>query len=387
LAKRPGDRYDTAGALAADARAALAPPPFAPPSAPVTRRRWTVVAAGAAMIAILALVLALTLGRSHGRIGATPTTQPSVEPTTASPGPAIPVNSVLQVDPKTEQVERTVSGALRGDSGTNGGNPVLAVGEGAVWVAWGSWVTPVEPQTGQHPEPIVYTCQCAGPGQTIALGLRTVWLPGVQADNRAGLVQRVDPATDKPLKAIHLAAGLGGPQGLGTGSGTLWAVFGNGTVLGFDATGRITHQLEVHKSLDRVVVGFDSVWILDKLDGLVIRVDPTKDAVIDTIHVTGSLSAIALGAGGLWVVDGIGGTVVPIDPSADRAGTPIRVGDAPTGIAAGLGGVWVTDKDGSIYRIDPVTHDKSTIDIGTPLTAIAVDQASRTLWVTATVPD
>ncbi len=385
MAKRAADRYPTAGALAEDAREALAPAPSWVPIPPPTRRIWPFVVAATAVLIAIAVILVLTFGHSRGTLTAAPTATPPSTSPTGSSVPAVPLDSVVQIDPRTGHVERSVDDALRGDVHTNGGNPVLAVGEGAVWAVWGSWVTPVDPESGQHPEPLQFTCGCAGPGVTVALAFQAVWLPGAEGDSGPGIVIRLDPATDQVLRRIHLGRlELQGPQGYSSGLGALWAVFGNGTVLGFDAAGDITHDFDVHKSLDRAVVGFDSLWLLDKLDSLVLRVDPRSDEVTDRIHVTGSLSAIAAGAGGIWVVDGIGGTVVPIDPSINKAGTPIRVGDAPTGIAAGLGAVWVTDEDGNVYRIDPITHDRSTIVVGPSLTAIALDPDSKTLWVTAT---
>ncbi len=386
MAKRPEDRYPTATAMAEDARTALAPAPAWVPTPPPTRRLWPLAVVAGALVVVVVVILLRILGHSQGTIttGAPTTGPPSVTPT-GSPVPTVPLDSVVQLDPRIGHIERTVTDAFRGDVHSNGGNPVLAVGEGSVWVVWGSWETPVDPKSGQHPDPFMYTCGCAGPGATVALAFRAVWLPGVLGDNGNGLVNRIDPATDQPLKPIRLSGlGLGGPQGFAAGLGAMWAVFGDGTVLGFDAGGDLAHHFDVHKSLDRVVVGFGSLWLLDRLDSLVLRFDPGTGKVVGTIGVTGSPSAITSGAGGLWLLDGIAGAVIPIDPTTDKAGQPIRVGDSPTGIAAGLGGVWASDEDGKVYRVDPITHDFSTISVGTPLSAIAVDAESHTLWLTAT---
>ena len=94
----------------------------------------------------------------------------------------------------------------------------------------------------------------------------------------------------------------------------------------------------------------------------VTRVDPT--GLPTPITVGGSPSAIALGAGGVWVANRGDDTVVRIDPSTRAVTTTIPVGKAPAGIAFGAGSVWVANSgDGTVSRIDPET-DKviETID-------------------------
>ena len=58
------------------------------------------------------------------------------------------------------------------------------------------------------------------------------------------------------------------------------------------------------------------------------------------------------------------------------------MGLGPTDVAVGLGAVWVTNHgDGTISKIDPVTGNVETFEIGAPVAAIAVDEGSDTVWV------
>jgi YVTN family beta-propeller protein len=86
------------------------------------------------------------------------------------------------------------------------------------------------------------------------------------------------------------------------------------------------------------------------------------------------------------VLDTFAATVTFIDASTNEAHSPVGVGTSPNGIAVGLGAVWVADADGSLYRLDPVTNESTHASVGTPLTAVAVDEADGIVWVTTGEP-
>ena len=108
----------------------------------------------------------------------------------------------------------------------------------------------------------------------------------------------------------------------------------------------------------------------------------TRRDRLTAIPVGGSPSAIALDAGGVWVANRSDDKVVRIDPSTPAVTTTIPVGKAPAGITVSPGAVWVANSgDGTVSRIDPEINEVSeTIEVGeSPQSIIA---ANGRIWVT-----
>jgi DNA-binding SARP family transcriptional activator/streptogramin lyase len=111
-----------------------------------------------------------------------------------------------------------------------------------------------------------------------------------------------------------------------------------------------------------VVVGFGSVWVSDAGQEVVLRIDPRRRVVADTIGVGADVQALAVGFGSIWVADGNSARVTRIDPKDDRVVATIPLGSSGRtpnvsfAIAAGAGAVWATGGDGLVERIDPRTN-------------------------------
>ena len=160
--------------------------------------------------------------------------------------------------------------------------------------------------------------------------------------------------------------------------------------------GRITDQYSVGHSPGAVTAGGGSVWVANRLDGTVSRID--RDRQVVTIDVGGAPAALAFGAGSLWVADGdvarrragrsrlqqgaASGSRPPTRrarwrspegalwvvsgadgarpprrprPTLDRA-RAIPIGVKATAIAAGAGALWVASEEaGTVTRLDPRT--------------------------------
>ena len=98
------------------------------------------------------------------------------------------------------------------------------------------------------------------------------------------------------------------------------------------------------------------MWVTDNLADNVTRVDPT--GALTPIAVGNGPSGIAVGEGGVWVADSLDNAVVRIDPNRRAVVETIPVGQSPAGVAVGGGSVWVANSgDGTVSRIDPVTDD------------------------------
>jgi hypothetical protein len=49
-------------------------------------------------------------------------------------------------------------------------------------------------------------------------------------------------------------------------------------------------------------------------------------------------------------------------------------------MAVGPDAVWVGDRDGSLYRVDPLTLEVSELPVGSAVMAIGVEEASGSVW-------
>jgi DNA-binding beta-propeller fold protein YncE len=81
--------------------------------------------------------------------------------------------------------------------------------------------------------------------------------------------------------------------------------------------------------------GDDAVWRID-IPGPGRPVTPTRIPVGD------GPSDVAVGEGGVWVVNRNEGTVSRVDPERNEVAETIPIDNVPRGVAAGGGAVWVT---------------------------------------------
>ena len=380
MAKRPADRYTTAGALAAafkDATSGDRPP--RPGRTRSKRKGWLAIAGAVIAVGVTATLLALLRDEEGpGPSGPSP----------AAGASAVPAGSLAKIDPETGRASPTipgVKGLARGDDVALN----LAIGEGGVWT-YG--LPEGEPPLLQHfdeetGEPVERFPTASEPGCGagiagfgLAVGSQTVWFSGSQP---ATCVSRINPATHERLEPVSINSGV--VTDIVLGGGSLWVGSDAGTLTVFDPlTGRRRDGFEIGGTPDALAYGSGSVWALDFLESEVIRIDPSSDEVIGRVPLGGNPRDIAAGDGGVWVMDPDAGTATPIDPSSNSPGDPIGVGPAPSSIAVGLGFAWVGDgEDGNLYRIDPELSSATPIPLGAPLAVVAIDEAGRSVWVGA----
>jgi streptogramin lyase len=399
MAKRPADRYESAGAFATGVRQALPPADGSGLGGPTPgRRSRTLIAAGAALGVILVVVLiALSLGG-----GGTPDSGgPPSSPTAVGP----PLGSVVEIDPSTGTIVSTVSG-LDIDA-LSGFRAALAVGEGGVWVLDRSTVTHIDPGSGTIEKSIPYQgAGLTGYVRAIGVGLGDLVITdiGTSQGSVLGAISRIDPATNR-IRTIELPS-VGPPTGVAIGGGAIWETFGcleafpngeqvcarpEGILLRldprtFEITGRfalggtesLANAVDLGRGLGAVAADDNGVWVIDLGASRVRLVDPRTGEVSEPIEVSAS-DGLAADAGSVWVLDRDSGTVTQVDP-VFGIGETIRVGDDPTDMAAGLGALWVCDGSGALWRVDLVTHKVTSIEIGSPLAAIAIDKPHGTVW-------
>lgn len=140
--------------------------------------------------------------------------------------------------------------------------------------------------------------------------------------------------------------------------------------------------LELGGQSDGVAVGKGSVWVADRNDSVITRVNPTsmkEQGFVDVGTRPDSL-AFNFNRGDVWVTIQGENRVDRIDPVKKSVVAEIPVGDEPEGVAVGHGAVWVANKgEDSVTRIDPEAGPVSP-QVGKEPIHIAV--AEDNVWVT-----
>ena len=136
-----------------------------------------------------------------------------------------------------------------------------------------------------------------------------------------------------------------------------------------------------------LAVGVGAVWAMSDAEEKLMRIDPSRNAVVARIDVPPEPDTAAAGDGAVWLTYPSNDTVLRVDPTTDKVTATIPVRAEPAGIATSPGAVWVADLSGpSVSRIDPVTNRVvATIRVG-PLRTCCAEHMSLTvaggkLWV------
>ena len=148
-----------------------------------------------------------------------------------------------------------------------------------------------------------------------------------------------------------------------------------------DAAGGLSDSVRVGLSPDGLAFGAGSLWVANRIDGTVSRINPETRAVVDVIPVGALPNEVAVTGNDVWVVNFGDGTVTRINAKTDTPVERVVVGNQPVAIAAGPRGVWVANRgDDTIQRIDPGSGraDKA-VQVGDSPSGIAVDATA--IWV------
>lgn len=368
MAKRPRDRFTSAGAFAEAVREAADVRQGAAEQPPSRRRGWVLGAVAAAIGVVTLAVILGNLPAEPGEDGGSSAIAP------------LPLDSVAEIDPDTGRPGTIVDG-LSIRIGGGGAPPRMDVGEGGVWVVDTDWVTHVDPRTSEIEAEIPYGGESLGGLlPAVAADFRTVWVTGQIANSEDGSLELINPATNERIRRI-IFEDRGSATGVVTGEGSVWESFARGSVLAIDpGTVDVQGEYEVGGSLDAIAVGGGGVWVGDELAGTITRIDARTGEIDEAVQLPAGVDAIAADDSGAWVLDETAGTVTPVDHGGGVA-RPIRVGAEPTDIMAGLDAIWVSDAEGFVYRIDPITKETTQVELGGPIAAVAVDEEHESLWV------
>ena len=237
--------------------------------------------------------------------------------------------TLSRIDPTT----RTVTANVSLDYTPTG----VAAGAKAVWVANGLVGSVTRIDAGVGPAVVGEPIDVAGRSSagSVAVGEGAVW-----AAFGIGLVGKIDPATNA-VKQLGVVGNS--PSAVAAGDGWVWvANAGDNTVSRVNPrTVSPVDDPTVGRRPRSLALGASSLWVANEGDDNVTRLDVASGSSA-TIPVGTEPTGIAYGADAVWVANSGDGTVWRIDPLTNEVVKKINVGNQPSGIAFGRGYLWVT---------------------------------------------
>jgi YVTN family beta-propeller protein len=345
---------------AAVATAAEPPtPPTAgvePASMPAARRRWAsrtnFVAAAAVILGAAGVVVAGVEATSGGEAHA-----------------KFATNSVVALAP---------SGSIAATVPVGARPVALAPAAGALWVAnlVDQTVTRVAVPSGRA----VRSVPIGGAPTALAATKSALWVT-----DGSGNVSKLDPRYDRVVLRRRLAFarsgfyGASAPRPTLAAFGSVWVVNPDGFVSRMDArTGRRLASVDVGNDPSAIAAGAGSIWVTNRADGTVTRIDPAT-LVTTTIPVGHGPAGVAVGDG-VWIANAADDAVVRVDVETNARTGFTNLGESPTAILATPTALWVTTDGGAVMRLDPRSgRVRQTIRLGGTPDALAAFRGQ--LWV------
>jgi serine/threonine-protein kinase len=223
------------------------------------------------------------------------------------------------------------------------------------------------------------------PPLRIAAASEAIWV----TSERDGTLTRLDPASgEKVGEATELGRGI---SGVAVGAGSVWVTDPpRGELLRIDPdSGRTVATIDVGGSPGPVVFGGGQVWVADN-DGAGVTAVDARGAAVERRGLLPHAAPLrlAVGAGGLWVSSASTGAVRRIDLSSLRHGAPIPVGRGPAGVTVARGLVWVANSRGdTVSKVDPSIHAVLGDPIEVGGRPGGIDAGTSTVWVASAAED
>ena len=210
----------------------------------------------------------------------------------------------------------------------------IAVGDGSVWVtnAGDRTVSRINVETNEVSDELG---DVGSQPTGIAYGNGALWV----TDAIGGELLRVDPATGKS-KTVPLA---GQPSGVAFTPDGVWvsiAPAGVARVDPADLNVTLTYQ-SVGNGPTALLPAFESIWVANRADGTVSRLEPSTGQQQATIPVGDGPNGLGIAAGSLWVANEFGGSITAIDPATNTADSAVPVGGAAVSLAADGESLWL----------------------------------------------
>jgi ABC-type transport system substrate-binding protein/DNA-binding SARP family transcriptional activator/DNA-binding beta-propeller fold protein YncE len=277
----------------------------------------------------------------------------------------VPANAVSELDSSGSVVASVPVGI----------NPTaLAPAGGALWVvtAGDNTVSKINPSSHS----VEQRLEVGHDPRALATTGDDLWVANFADDT----VSRINVEAGKVVAIVDVGDG---PAAIAAGPAGLWvANSADNTIQRIDpATRTVGRAIAVDDGPDGLFVDDISVWVANGRAGSVMRIDARSgDQMTPPIRVGSGPRGIVRAGGDVWVADERSQTVTRITVSAPGQPHSLAVGDGPTSIAVLGGSVWVAEKySGNLVRIDPVTEDRSRVDLKGAVHGLAV--VDGRLWV------
>jgi virginiamycin B lyase len=231
----------------------------------------------------------------------------------------------------------------------------------------------------------VATFRVGGDPDWMAVTADAVW---VTVDARNAVV-RLDARTNRVDGEVTVAKPC---SGLAAGFGSLWVPScGDHDLMRVDLrTRKVVARIAAGPadSEGGIAVGAGSVWMMTKPegggDGVLVRIDPARNAVAARIRVPAGSYAAAFGGGSAWVTATGENLLTRVDAATNRVVSETKVGKGPRFLTVGAGSVWTLNQgDGTVSRVSMKSGQvTATIDAGLAGHGGEIAYGAGAVWAT-----
>ena len=291
----------------------------------------------------LALVLAAAL---------LPQLLPAQE-TTANPAPPAHRPRIVRLGVNTPGVSRSMADIKKDAVFTPPGSPDWSVVTAdSLWVTTGrdSHIVQLVAATNTIGKVLPVKDPCSG----VASAFGSLWSPSC-GDH---VLTRFDPADGKIIAQIP-ADPANSEGGITVGAGSIWLVTKPSTLVRIDPTkNAIIASIPLPSGSENPLFSDGFVWISSYEHDQLLKVDPASASVVATIPIGPKPRFLTTGAGSIWTLNQGDGTISRVDEKTSKLITYIACGIPGFGgeITFGAGRVWATMFDFPITEIDPATN-------------------------------
>ena len=248
----------------------------------------------------------------------------------------------IQVDPPVDQLVK-VDAATGTVTMTVDGGTAAAIGTDAVWVTVGGQETrKIDPETGE-----VLLTVATPSGFYVAIGAGSVWVPTTDG------VARIDPDTGDIVATVPIVRD--GMTDLAADDTGVWVTDKEaGLVRRIDpATNSVVAEIATGAGAHDLAIDGSGVWVTNYRSGTVSRIDPATNEVVATIEGVGTGVGIDAGGG-----RDLGQHTRPGDlshrPRDQRGGRVAELDGWSYGVAYGDGELWVSSVDNELVTRIPL---------------------------------